>query len=144
MDMTRRNWFRIAGATGGSLLTDSLFGQYFRPASNAVSSDRIITTACGVCSPACGIKATLRDGVVKFIEGLPGDLSGEGHLCGKGAAASGFLYDPDRLKYPMQRTNPVKGVDQDPGWRRISWTEALDLIAAKFKDALVKYGSESL
>ncbi|MCC6539818.1 MAG: molybdopterin-dependent oxidoreductase [Bryobacterales bacterium] len=103
-----------------------------------------MTTCCGICSPACGLQATVQDGVVKFIEGLPGDAHGAGHLCGKGTSGAGFLYDPDRLKYPMKRTNPRKGFDADPGWVRISWTEALDTIAQKMKSTIDQHGREAL
>lgn len=144
MSLTRRNLFRTAG---GALAASPLFAgldDIFKPASNHGATVQTITTACGICSPACGMKVTVEDGVVRFVEGLPGDLSGKGKLCGKGASAAGFLYDPDRLKYPMKRTNPLKGFDQDPGWVRISWTEALDTIAEKMAAAKKDYGAESL
>lgn len=147
MPVTRRNLLQISGATAGvAAMPGSLgaFGEYFKPALLAEANVTKSTTCCGVCSPACGLQATVQDGVVKFIEGLPGDAHGEGHLCGKGAASTGFLYDPDRLKYPMKRTNPKKGFDEDPGWVRISWTEAYDTIAAKMGDAVKAYGPESL
>ena len=34
-------------------------------------------------------------------------------------------YHPDRLRYPMKRTRP-KGED-DPGWERVSWDEAMQI-----------------
>jgi anaerobic selenocysteine-containing dehydrogenase len=39
------------------------------------------------------------------------------------------VYDPDRIKQPMKRTNPVKGRGVDPKWVAISWDEALDIVA---------------
>ena len=147
MPLTRRNLLRMSAGTAGLLgASGSLqaFERFFRPARSAAANVTKVTTCCGICSPACGLQATVEDGVVRFIEGLPGDAHGEGHLCGKGAAGAQFLYDPDRLKYPMKRTNPVKSFDEDPGWVRISWTEALDTIAQKMKDAIDSYGTESL
>jgi len=144
MTISRRNWIRLTSATGAAALAgDRLFGNYFQAASTAANEQTLIT-ACGICSPACGIKARVRDGVIRFIEGLPNDLSGDGKLCGKGASGAQFAYDPDRLKYPMKRTNPRKGLDQDPGWVRITWQEALDTIAQRFGEAKDKYGAESL
>ncbi len=90
------------------------------------------------------MKATVENGTLRFLEGLPGDFSGRGKLCGKGAAGAGFLYDPDRLKYPLKRTNPYKGIDDDPGFVRITWDEALNTIAERFSSALKDYGQESL
>ena len=65
-------------------------------------------------------------------------------MCAKGKSAVGYLYDPDRLKYPMKRTNPVKGIGVDPGWVRITWDEALDLATAKLKDTIAKNGADSV
>lgn len=121
------------------------FDSFFRAASPRQEAGLSTTvTCCGICSPSCGLTVTLKDGVVKLIEGLPGDAHGQGHLCGKGASGAQMLYDPDRLKYPMKRTNPLKGFDQDPGWVRITWQEALDTVAVKMKGAIDAYGTESL
>ncbi|MBI4903987.1 MAG: molybdopterin-dependent oxidoreductase [Acidobacteria bacterium] len=144
MAFSRRNLFRIGG---GALLTSPLasgLDKLFRPAAQRSATVQTVTTACGICSPACGIQATVQDGVLRFVQGLEGDFSGGGALCGKGAAAAGFLYDPDRLKYAMKRTNPNKGFDEDPGWVRITWDEAYETIAAKISDAKSKFGAESL
>jgi phenylacetyl-CoA:acceptor oxidoreductase len=43
------------------------------------------------------------------------------------------LYNPNRVKGPMKRTNPRKGKDEDPGWVPISWDEALDMLADKLR-----------
>jgi thiosulfate reductase/polysulfide reductase chain A len=147
MGISRRDWLQIStGAAASAIASPLLAGlpQWFRPAQTRSANTQTIVSACGICSPACGLKLTVEDGVIRFVEGLPGDLSGGGRLCGKGAAAAGFLYDPDRLKYPMKRTNPKKGFDEDPGWVRISWTEALDTIAEKIGDARRQFGAESL
>ena len=146
MSLTRRHLFKISGAAGllGVSRPLDAFQSYFRSSHVAAAEATKIATCCGICSPACGLQATVQDGVVRFLEGLPGDNHGEGHLCGKGAAGAQFLYDPDRLKYPMKRTNPNKGFDEDPGWVRISWQEALDTIASKMQGSIEAYGAESL
>jgi thiosulfate reductase/polysulfide reductase chain A len=56
-----------------------------------------------------------------------------GTLCPKGNAGIVQLYDPDRVKKPLKRTNPDKAVGADPKWQEISWDQALDEIAAKMK-----------
>lgn len=147
MNLTRRNLLRLSGAAGlmGASKPLLAFDDFFRPTlANPAAELTKVTTCCGVCSPACGLQATIENGVVRFIEGLPGDAHGNGALCGKGAAGAQFLNDPDRLKYPMKRTNPQKGFDQDPGWTRITWEEALDTIAARMKEAAELHGKESL
>lgn len=146
--LTRRSLFRFAGAAGGSLLAQSkllgAFDEFFQAASPAAGM-QVLSSACGVCDSACGLRATLQDGVVRFLEGLPGDNDGGGGgLCAKGGSGISLLYDPDRLKYPMKRTNPAKGFDVDPGWVRISWAEALDTIASQFGSAIAQRGAESI
>ena len=54
-------------------------------------------------------------------------------MCPKGNAGIMALYDPDRLKQPLRRTNPEKGIGVDPGWKTISWEEAYDEIANRLK-----------
>ncbi len=146
MALSRRDWLRWAGSAGvleGTRLLGA-FGDLFQPAINLPAGVQRLTTACGICSPNCGALAWVKDGALMFLEGLPGDLAGGGKLCGKGASGAGMVYDPDRLKYPMKRTNPRKGLDQDPGWVRISWNEALDTIAQRFSTYLQRFGAESL
>lgn len=147
MSLSRRNLFRLSGVAGAGLAAApslQAFENYFQPARSAIADMKTVISACGVCSPACGIQARVKDGVLEFLEGLPGDAHGNGRLCGKGAAGAGFLYDPDRLKYPMKRTNPTKGFDVDPGFVRITWQEALDTIAAKIAHYKTNFGAESL
>jgi anaerobic selenocysteine-containing dehydrogenase len=43
------------------------------------------------------------------------------------------LYNPYRVKTPLKRTNPKKGLHEDPGWVEISWDEALDMVAERLK-----------
>ena len=51
-----------------------------------------------------------------------------------------LVYHPDRLKHPMKRT----GERGQGKWKRISWDEALDTIAARLKEISDQYGSRSL
>jgi phenylacetyl-CoA:acceptor oxidoreductase len=44
------------------------------------------------------------------------------------------LYNPHRVMTPMRRTNPRKGINEDPGFVAISWDEALEAIAARLKE----------
>ena len=145
MAITRRHLFQAGGA--GLLAAPSASGafeQFFQPASTTSSEVRKLITCCGFCTPACGMQVTVRDNIPVFAEGLPGDAHGAGHLCGKGASILNFAYDPDRLKYPMKRTNPRRGLDEDPGFVRITWDEALDTIAERFQRYMTDYGRDSI
>jgi molybdopterin-containing oxidoreductase family molybdopterin binding subunit len=88
-----------------------------------------------MCFNRCGILAHKVDGVVVEVKGNPASSVGSGTICGKGAAGIMQLYDPNRITKPLRRTNPKKGLDQDPGWEEISWDEAYSIINEKFSYA---------
>ncbi|MGQ9916781.1 MAG: molybdopterin-containing oxidoreductase family protein, partial [Bryobacteraceae bacterium] len=124
---------------------EEVFAEHFEEARAAAPyPPESIVTACGICDSACGMRVTVKDGAVRFIQGLPEDPHNEGRLCAKGTASAWIKNDPDRLKFPMMRTNPRKGFEEDPRWVRISWTEALDTIAARFREIRDAYGPEAL
>lgn len=100
--------------------------QRFKP---VVHEDVWVPSTCALCYGTCSILAHRVDGTVIKIEGNPDSAVGKGRLCGKGVSGIMTHYDPNRLRYPMRRTNPKKGLYEDPGWKRISWTEAMDEIA---------------
>ncbi len=72
--------------------------------------------------------------------------------CARGRALRGMIFGADRIKYPMKRKNwqpgggenahgELRGKDE---WERISWDEALDLIAGEIKRVLDTYGNEGI
>ena len=97
------------------------------------TSDRWVSSACKMCLHGCGILVHVVDGVVTKIEGDPTNPDNLGKLCPKGNVGMLRLYDPRRVKAPMVRTNPEKGPGVDPGWKEISWDEAMDIVEAKLK-----------
>jgi anaerobic selenocysteine-containing dehydrogenase len=97
-------------------------------------------TYCAMCVSRCGVIATVQDGVLTRV--TPDPDHPNGCICAKGAAAPEIVYSPDRLQYPMVRTRP-KG-DPDPGWKRISWDEALGLIASRLLDIKARFGAEAV
>ncbi|MGA2463424.1 MAG: molybdopterin-dependent oxidoreductase [Thermodesulfobacteriota bacterium] len=102
-----------------------------------IYDDVWIPTLCRRCMAGCGVFAHRVNGVVVRLEGNPNTYSGSrGGLCAKGLSGIQMLYDPNRLKVPLKRTNPEKGLNIDPKWKEISWDEALDEIAARVKKVM--------
>ena len=97
----------------------------------APHDDVWIPSSCALCYGSCSILAHRVDGVVVKIEGNPASVVGKGRLCGKGVSGIMTHYDPNRLRVPLRRSNPKKGLDEDPGWKEISWEEALDELARR-------------
>ncbi|MCC6165703.1 MAG: molybdopterin-dependent oxidoreductase [Caldilineaceae bacterium] len=96
---------------------------------------------CALCVSRCGSIAVVENGRFVGLEPDPSHPTGQA-LCAKGRAAPELVYHADRLLYPLQRTRP-KG-DPDPGWRRITWDEALDLTATRLRQLAQAYGPESV
>lgn len=90
-----------------------------------------VHSSCDMCFAACGILAHRVDGVLVKIEGDPDCPASGGHLCAKGQAGLIGLYDPSRVKRPLVRTNPHKGIGVDPQWQEISWDAALEIMIDK-------------
>ena len=84
---------------------------------------------CQLCSTVCGIIGYVKEGRLIKVEGNPQDPNSRGHLCARGQAALNHLYHPERLLYPLKRV----GARGEGKWKRISWDQALDEIAAKLK-----------
>lgn len=98
-------------------------------------------TFCDMCNqvPFCGLTAYVQDEHVVRIESRQPFATGP--LCAKGLASIQELYDPERLLYPMRRTNE-KGVAAD--WERISWDDAYQEIAAQLNRVKAEAGAEKV
>jgi len=98
------------------------------PEAAARASRDVVPTTCWIGKQDCGMLAhRVGERVIKF-EGLPENPRNVGTLCPKGQAQIMAIYDPNRLKSPMVRTN-AKG---EPGtWRKVSWDEAITLVAER-------------
>ena len=96
---------------------------------------------CALCISRCGSIALVEDGRFIALEPDPSHPTGKA-LCAKGRAAAELVYHPERLHYPLKRTRP-KG-EPDPGWRRISWDEALSITASKLTQIASESGPESV
>ncbi len=124
---------------------------------------KIVHAVCSHdCPDSCGVLVTVEsltsaDGKVSEraikVEGDPSHPVTQGFLCGKVALYLDRVYSPDRLLYPMRRKpgaakgpagyNSIKGREAD-AFERISWDEALDLVAHQLKNIAAEFGPESI
>lgn len=95
--------------------------------------DRWVPTVCLGCYNCCGIKVRQTEGRVVDVVGDPEAPNSRGHICAKGKARFFDLYHPNRVRRPLRRTNPKKGVGVDPGWEEISWDDALATVVEKLR-----------
>lgn len=94
---------------------------------------------CGP-GPGCGIYAHVKNGRFVGIEGMKESPLNGGRNCPKAHAASQWVYSPQRLRAPLKRI----GARGEGKFERITWDEALDIIAGKLEEQKKKYGPESL
>lgn len=143
MKVSRRNFVKGAGALaagaalGGALACKPVQAFAEVPANAADAGEQgEVYGHCRMCMlcGSCSFIATMKDGVVVNIEGDPDRANNAGTLCPRGKSAIMNVYNPHRIKAPMKRTNPEKGMEIDPGWVEITWDEALDIAAEKIRE----------
>lgn len=105
--------------------------------------EQLIPTMCHGCSYGgynCGILAHVKDGRFIKVEGNPFHPLNKGKLCAKGQSAVQWVYNEQRLKYPLLRV----GKKGESSFKRIKWHEALEIIVEKVQEIKEKYGPEYL
>lgn len=97
--------------------------------------DQLVSTHCCFCGQQCGINLKVKDNAVVGFEPRYDFPFNRGKLCPKGIKRYLQGAHPDRLLYPMRRT--------EGGYQRISWDEALDTTVRAIQDIQMKYGKDS-
>jgi len=98
---------------------------------NKAPQGRIETrnTTCYMCACRCGIRVTLRDGEVRYIQGNPEHPLNKGVICAKGASGIMKQYSPARLTKPLKRKSGTERGDAE--FEQISWDEAFEIMAQR-------------
>jgi anaerobic selenocysteine-containing dehydrogenase len=87
-----------------------------------------IQTACPLdCPDSCTLEITVQNGRITEIDGGNVNPNTRDYICGKVRRFTERVYGEDRLLYPAIR----KGVKGNGVFSRVSWDEALDLIAER-------------
>jgi len=79
-----------------------------------------------MCACRCGIRVTLRDNEVRYIQGNPDHPLNKGVICAKGASGIMKQYSPARLTKPLLRKQGAMRGDAD--FEEISWDKAFDIM----------------
>lgn len=139
--MSRRTFLKVTGAaTAGLSLPSVVPDDYLSWAETEPPDLKAVPTYCELCTWNCGLIAKVQNGKVVKVDGNPLSERSRGRLCGRGNAALGSLYDPDRLKFPMVNT----GRRGRPVWKRVGWDEALGLVADRLKAVKEAHGAETV
>lgn len=149
--VSRRNF--VKGGTALSTLALATSGMTL-PFSKKVQAketlpkpdEKIVWSACTIdCGSRCPLRMHVIDGEIKWVEtdNTGKDVFNHEHqvrACLRGRSMRRRVYNPDRLKYPLKRI----GKRGEGKFKRISWDEALDTIAASLNKTIHEYGNDAV
>lgn len=139
MKLTRRDFIKKSAATGGVVLAAGCVTA--KPRTSAMAEAKAqpkspgkgtwVATTCQGCTAWCPVEVFVQNDRAVKVRGNQLSKANNGFCCIRGHIIPQQMYDPDRVKVPMKRTNPAKGRGVDPKFVPVSWDEALDLVADK-------------
>jgi assimilatory nitrate reductase catalytic subunit len=95
--------------------------------------DRWVATTCGYCSVGCGMFIGVKDGRAVSVRGNPDHPVNRGMLCPKGLSEHHTIATENRAQRPLLRRDGVV--------TPIGWDEAMQTMAARFRDVQSRYGA---
>lgn len=103
--------------------------------------DRTVETACPLdCPDSCSLTVTVNDGRIVKLDGSRRNPVTAGYICAKVRRFHERVESPLRLLHPGVRQGPKGG----GAFRRATWEEALDIAAARLREARDTWGGESI
>lgn len=103
--------------------------------------ERHLESACPLdCPDACSLDVTVADGRVVAVGGSERNPVTGGYICAKVRRYPEHMYGPTRLLHPGVRTGR-KGAGE---FRRVSWDEALELVARRLVEVRDGRGGEGI
>lgn len=137
MKIKRRDFLKAGVAAGAAMaLTGPSLNAFAaskeqEKVSGETAPGKWIPSTCQGCTQWCPCEFFVQNGRAVKVRGNQLSKVNNGYVCPRGYLMLQELYDPDRVKVPMKRTNPKKGRGVDPKFVPISWDEALDTVADK-------------
>jgi nitrate reductase NapA len=98
---------------------------------------------CRFCGTGCGVLVGVKNDRVVATQGDPDAPVNRGLNCIKGYFLSKIMYGKDRLTKPLLRKTNGK-YDKNGEFTEVSWDEAFDVMAEKWKAAIRKKGPTSV
>ncbi|EGO63727.1 anaerobic dimethyl sulfoxide reductase, A subunit, DmsA/YnfE [Acetonema longum DSM 6540] len=147
--ISRRKFFTCSAATVGGLsalgmLSEDIFTGMAKMSEARVPEMVVLTAGSHNCGGRCRIKAHVSDGIITRIS-TDDDIPDTPQMpqlrgCLRCRSYRDRLYHPDRLKYPMKRV----GKRGEGKFERITWDEALTIIAGHTQRIMQQYGPEAI
>lgn len=99
--------------------------------------------ACRFCGTGCSVLVGTKDGRVVATQGDPDAPVNRGLNCIKGYFLSKIMYGKDRLTTPLLRMKDGK-YDKNGEFMPVSWDQAFDIMAEKWKQTLKEKGPSGI
>ncbi|MGR2768107.1 periplasmic nitrate reductase subunit alpha [Photobacterium ganghwense] len=141
MKMTRRAFVKAnaaasAAAVAGISLPASATNLIVSSDETKIKWDK---APCRFCGTGCSVLVGTQNGRVVATQGDPEAPVNRGLNCIKGYFLSKIMYGTDRLQTPLLRMKDGK-YHKDGDFQPVSWDQAFDVMAEKWKAALNKLG----
>lgn len=139
MKFSRRDFLKsiaVATALTGSGCSFDAGGDKMQGPTSQQDVEQWVKGVCRYCGTGCGVLSGVSKGKIVAVKGDPDCAVNKGKLCVKGILLPKIMDTEDRLLHPLIRENGRLV--------RATWDEALDLVAAKFKEAISQYGPDSV
>ncbi len=104
-------------------------------------STQVLPSACPLdCPDACSLEVRVEDGRVVKVDGSKVNPVTQGYICAKVRRLPELLYGEGRLTHPAVRV----GGKGEGSFERVSWDEALNLVAERMLESRDRWGGESV
>ena len=142
MEANRRDFLKTQAATSAAAAAGivPILPAQAAPGDSAVRWDK---APCRFCGTGCAVVVGVQDGKVVATQGDPESAVNRGLNCIKGYFLSKIMYGQDRLTTPLLRKKNG-AYDKEGDFVPVSWDEAFDIMAAKWKEALKTEGPGSI
>jgi anaerobic selenocysteine-containing dehydrogenase len=111
-----------------------------------VKGRSFVSTCPHDCPDTCSFVTEVVNGRATTLKGRADHPVTRGWLCSKVNAYLEHVYSPDRLTHPLRRVG-AKGHsagERQDRWQRITWDEAIDEIASRWREIIAEYGAEAI
>ncbi len=139
MKVSRRSFLKANAAAAAATVAGVTLPSAIAQAAGEDSAVKWDKAPCRFCGTGCGVLVGTQNGRVVASQGDPHAPVNKGLNCIKGYFLPKIMYGEDRLTQPMLRKKD--GVYHKEGeFTAVSWDEAFDVMAEKFKQTLKEKG----
>lgn len=143
MSMNRREFIKTSAVAAAAASTGLPVVSLAQEVGSPTTRVRWDKGPCRFCGVGCSVLVGVQNNRVVATQGDPDSPVNRGLNCIKGYFLSKIMYGADRLTQPMLRMRGGKYA-KDGEFTPISWDQAFDIMAEKWKAALKEHGPRSV